>query len=92
MRAIILAAFVASGSDAALKHQPRAMRWVMDRPMIQHVVEVLAEQGVSEFDFILHENPEILREFLGEGDRWGSRFKFHLAKNPDQPWQALQHL
>jgi NDP-sugar pyrophosphorylase family protein len=92
MRAIILAAFVASGSDTALKHQPRAMRLVMDRPMIQHVVEVLVEQGVSEFDFVLHENPEILREFLGEGDRWGSRFQFHLTKDPDQPWRALQHL
>lgn len=92
MRAIVLAAFAASGNDQGAKRQPLAMRLVMDRPMIQHVVEVLVEQGVSEFDFVLHENPEILREFLGEGDRWGSRFQFHLAKNPDRPWSALKHI
>lgn len=92
MRAIILAAFVASENEPALKRQPRAMRLLMDRPMIQHVVEVLVEQGVTEFDFVLHESPEILREFLGDGGRWGSRFQFHLSKTPDHPWRTLKHL
>ena len=92
MRAIVVAAFAASEKTSPMKSQPRAMRLLMDRPVVQHLVEMLVEQGVSKFDFILHEHPQVLREFLGSGERWGSHFQFHLVKDPGHPYRALRQL
>jgi lipopolysaccharide/colanic/teichoic acid biosynthesis glycosyltransferase len=63
---------------------------LVDRPFVQHVVEVLVEQGVTEFDFILHHAPEKIERLLGDGGRWGSRFRFHLARDPARPYRLLR--
>ena len=38
MRAIVVAAFAASEKASPMKSQPRAMRLLMDRPVVQHLV------------------------------------------------------
>ena len=49
--------------------QPMAQ--VMDRPLIQHVVEQLVERGVEHISLLLNERDTAVRELLGDGRRWG---------------------
>jgi lipopolysaccharide/colanic/teichoic acid biosynthesis glycosyltransferase len=63
---------------------------LVDRPFVQHVVEFLVDRGVTEFDFILHHAPEQIERLLGDGGRWGSRFRFHLARDPARPYRLLR--
>jgi len=92
MRAIVLAAFGPGEKDPITEQQPTAMRQLLDRPIVQWVVEALVEQGCQEFDFILHEHAAVLQQFLGQGERWGSTFRYHLAKDPALPYRALRNL
>lgn len=71
---------------------PTPLLPVVDRPFIQHVVEYLIDQGVTDFDFILSHLPEKLETLLGDGQRWGSTFRYHLIRDPYHPYQVLRHI
>ena len=71
---------------------PTSMLQVVDRPFIQHVIEYLVDGGIGEFDFVLSEMPEKIEEFLGDGTRWGSTFRFHLAQDPIHPYTVLKRM
>lgn len=87
MRAIVVATGHPIPPD---EPYPAPMFPLVDRPFIQHVVEFLVDQGVTEFDFILHHAPEKIEHLLGDGGRWGSRFRFHLARDPARPYRLLR--
>jgi lipopolysaccharide/colanic/teichoic acid biosynthesis glycosyltransferase len=65
---------------------------LVDRPFIQHVVEYLAAQGITRFDFVLSHLPEKIEHHLGDGRRWGSTFTFHLVRDPTRPYRILKVL
>lgn len=87
MRAIIIATGHAILSN---ERYPAPMLPLVDRPFIQHVVEFLVDQDVTEFDFVLHHTPEKIERLLGDGSRWGSLFRFHLARDPARPYRLLK--
>src|SRR5262245_10927483 len=90
MRAVI----VATGDNPALtpmnERYPAPLLPLLDRPFLQHAVELLASQKIERFDFILCHLPEKVEEHLGDGTRWGSRFTFHLARDLIRPYRRLK--
>jgi NDP-sugar pyrophosphorylase family protein len=90
MRAII----IATGRNADLhslnERYPTPMLPLADKPFIQHIVETLVDRGVTEFDFVLNHLPEKIEHLLGNGARWGSQFRFHLARDASRPYGALK--
>ena len=92
MRAVVIATGnCGPGAEIGLR-EPLALFPCVDRPALQHVVEVLVEHGVTDFDFVLHESPEKIESFLGDGKRWGSRFNFHMVRDPERPYRVLKLL
>lgn len=94
MRAIIVATG-ASTEPREMDEQlsaslPNCMLTLVDRPFLQHVVEYLIGRGFTEFDFVLSRAPEKIERLLGDGTRWGSRFHFHLARDPQRPYELLK--
>lgn len=71
---------------------PAAMLQLADRPFLQHVVEVLVDQGIRSFHFVLGNHPEVVERHFREGSRWGSEFHYHLAENPEDDWTVLNRL
>ncbi|MEP7341444.1 MAG: sugar transferase [Acidobacteriota bacterium] len=92
MRAIIIATGLNAGLSALNDRYPAPMLPLVDRPFIQHVVEVLVDRGVTEFDFILTHLPQKIEHLLGDGARWGSQFRFHLARDASRPYDTLKGL
>ncbi len=71
---------------------PSAMMPLIDRPFIQHVVEYLVNQGFDRFDVVLCQHPEKIKALLGDGTRWGVKFKYHLVKEPSKTILTLKCL
>jgi NDP-sugar pyrophosphorylase family protein len=61
-----------------------------DRPVLQHIVESLAAQGITSIELIISHAPEAVEALLGTGDRWGCKFKYHLSTQPQNPYRSLR--
>jgi len=61
-----------------------------DRPILQHIVESLVVQGVTSIELIVGHAPERVEAMLGNGDRWGCSFRYHLATQPERPYRSLK--
>ncbi|MBF0544900.1 MAG: sugar transferase [Candidatus Riflebacteria bacterium] len=92
MKAYIVATGFFEGLKPIVEHHPQPLFPLVDRPVIQHIVEGLVEINVKEIDFLLFHYPERLESFLGDGKRWGCSFKYHLLRNPDTAIEKLRTL
>jgi NDP-sugar pyrophosphorylase family protein len=61
-----------------------------DRPTLQHIVESLVTQGITRIEIIAGHGPERVENLLGNGDRWGCSFRYHLAAQHDCPYRSLK--
>ena len=92
MRAIILATGNSPGTAPLNEHYPTPLFPLADRPFLQHLIEFCIKQGVTQFDFVLSHLPEKIEHHCGDGKRWGSRFTYHLARDPAHPYRLLKAL
>ncbi len=65
---------------------------LLDRPFLQHVVEHLADRGVTEVQFVLGRHAAAVEDYLGDGARWGCKFAYHLTRDPDRPARTVRAL
>lgn len=89
MRAIIVSTGLSSGMPELTEHYPTAMIPLIDRPIIQHLVEFLASMDVNDCAFLLHHLPEQIEHHLGTGTRWGCHFAYHLIRDPSHLFSPL---
>jgi hypothetical protein len=61
-----------------------------DRPLLQHIVESLVARGIVSIELIVSHAPETVEALLGNGDRWGCKFRYHLAAQPERPYRSLK--
>ena len=92
MTALIIAQGVIQDMEALNERYPSPLLPLVDRPFIQHVVEFLVEAGITQFEFVLSHLPRKIEDLLGNGSRWGSTFRFHLARDPEHPYDILKSL
>jgi len=90
MIAVIIATGLSPGMEPLNERYPTPLLPLVDRPFIQHVVEFLVEGGISRFEFVLSHLPEKIEKLLGDGSRWGSVFRFHLAHDSEHPYDILK--
>ena len=90
MRAII----VATGNESVLatfaERYPAPMLPLVDRPFLQHLVEFLVAGHVKRLEFVLSHLPEKIEGWFGDGARWGGTFTYHLARQPDRPYNTIK--
>ncbi len=72
------------------EHLPLTLFPLVDRPLLQHIVEYLVSLGVRRFEFILNHLPETVESFMGDGARWGCTFGFHLFPTGESPFKQVQ--
>jgi mannose-1-phosphate guanylyltransferase len=69
MRAMILAAGLGTRLRPITYEMPKPMVPVLDRPVMEHIAELLARHGFAEVLANLHWFPEQIRERFGDGSR-----------------------
>jgi NDP-sugar pyrophosphorylase family protein len=71
MRAMILAAGLGTRLRPITYEMPKPMMPVLNRPVMEHIVELLARHGFYEVLANLHWFPEQIRERFGDGSGFG---------------------
>lgn len=88
--AAVLFATPRPAADVPVPHDvPAALLPVGHATLVERLVEQLARLGLAEVHVVACDRPELLREVLGEGERWGIRLRWRLVKDPERPYGAL---
>ncbi|MGE5408978.1 MAG: sugar phosphate nucleotidyltransferase [Syntrophothermus sp.] len=71
MRAMILAAGLGTRLRPITYGMPKPMVPVLNRPVMEHIVRLLAKHGFAEAIANLHWFPDLIRDHFGDGSRFG---------------------
>ncbi len=55
---------------------PKPMLQVQGKPVLQHIVEGMCAAGIHDFLVIVGWRAEVVREFFGDGERFGARIAY----------------
>lgn len=83
MKAMILAAGVGSRLDPLTRNVPKPMVPIVNRPVMEHIVELLKRHGFTEIMVNLYYLGDQIESYFGDGSRWGVRI--HYSKE-DRLW------
>ena len=61
---------------------PSPMVPVVDRPIMEYVIELLARQGIKKIIVSLHHLANQIEAYFGNGQRWGVSIEYVLQKEP----------
>ena len=89
VRAVLLATGYRPELEPLVHYRPVPLFRILDKPMIEHIIEFLVRQGVRHCDIILSHLPYKVETLLEAGSRWGIHINYHLAKNPARPFLPL---
>ncbi len=80
MRAMILAAGLGTRLRPITYGMPKPMVPVLNRPVMEHIVRLLARNGFSETIANLHWFPDLIREHFGDGSRFGVELSYSFEE------------
>lgn len=82
MKAILLS----GGAGTRLKNVsgdlPKPMMPILGKPLLEHTVTLLREQGFQDLCLTLHYNPEPIRQHFGDGASFGVRMTYRMESEP----------
>ncbi|MFC1963365.1 bifunctional sugar-1-phosphate nucleotidylyltransferase/acetyltransferase [Chloroflexota bacterium] len=76
MKAVILAAGEGSRMRPLTNARPKVMLPIANKPIIEHLVVALKKAGIKELVFIVGYHAETIRQYFGDGERWGVRIDY----------------
>lgn len=76
LKAMILAAGVGSRLDPLTRTVPKPMVPIVNRPVIEHIVEKLKKHGVGEIMVNLHYLGDVIKSHLGNGSKFGVKISY----------------
>lgn len=82
MKAVILA----GGEGSRLKEisggLPKPMMPLLGKPLLERIVELLAQEGFDRICMTLRYRPEIIRSHFGDGSPWGVHMEYRIEQEP----------
>jgi len=82
VKAVILAGGAGTRLWPLTRDRPAALLTVVNRPVIEHLLEMLVRHGVESATLALHHYPYPLEACLGDGTRLGLRLDYVLERTP----------
>jgi mannose-1-phosphate guanylyltransferase / phosphomannomutase len=80
LRAVIMA----GGSGTRLRpltcELPKPMVPVLNRPIIEHIINLLKKHGITEIIITLHYQPEAIQQYFGNGSDWGVHLHYAIEE------------
>ena len=80
MKAVVMAGGFGTRLRPLTEKLPKPMAHVANRPMMEHVVRLLAAEGIDDLEVLLHFYPEKISSFFGDGTPWGVRMNYVNAE------------
>lgn len=76
MKAMILAAGAGTRLRPLTYELPKPMVPVVNRPVLHHVLDNLARHGIRDVMMNLHAQPDIVRDYCGNGSKWSLNIQY----------------
>src|SRR5919206_1266576 len=83
MKAMILAAGVGSRLDPLTRNLPKPLVPIVNRPVMEHIVELLKKHGFTDIMVNIHYLGDQIERYFGDGSRWGVNIQW---SREDQLW------
>lgn len=83
MKAMILAAGVGSRLDPLTRNLPKPLVPIVNKPVMEHIVELLAQHEFTDIMVNLHYHGEMIKGYFGDGSKWGVSIQY---SEEDQLW------
>ncbi|NUL82231.1 MAG: NDP-sugar synthase [Armatimonadetes bacterium] len=80
MKAMLLAAGVGSRLDPLTRQLPKPMAPVINRPVMEHLLNLLRLHGFSEVMVNLHYMGGMIKNYFGNGSKWGVKIRYSLEE------------
>ena len=69
---------------------PKPMIHIAGKPFLEHLIELLAEQGMRRIVLLLGYLPEVIQDYFGDGSRWGVRIQYCVSAVDDETGRRLR--
>lgn len=80
MKAVILTAGLGTRMRKAYPDTPKSLLPIRGKPLIQDQIDHLKKFGITDFYVNLHFLPDKIKDFLGNGSRFGVRVTYHFEQ------------
>lgn len=80
MKALVLAAGEGRRLRPLTLRQPKPMLPVAGKPVLEHVIALLRQHGVTDIAINLHHRPQAIVNYFGDGERFGVRITYSWEK------------
>lgn len=92
MKGVILCAGEGRRLRPLTERLPKPMLPVAGRPLVGHLIDLLRRHGVREIAINLHHRPQAIRDYLGDGRRFGARITYSLEERLLGPAGGVKRL
>jgi dTDP-glucose pyrophosphorylase len=75
-KAVLLAAGRGTRMRELTQELPKPMLQVRGKPVLQHIIEGLRDAGLTDFLVVVGWHAEVVRDFFGDGSKWGVRINY----------------
>ncbi|WP_003543258.1 mannose-1-phosphate guanyltransferase [Desulfotomaculum nigrificans] len=82
MKAIIMAGGEGTRLRPLTCGRPKPMMPVVNRPMMEHIVDLLKRHGINEIGVTLQYLPDAIRDYFGSGSEFGVHMRYYVEKVP----------
>ncbi|MGE5246859.1 MAG: sugar phosphate nucleotidyltransferase [Verrucomicrobiota bacterium] len=82
MKAVVMAGGFGTRLRPLTEKLPKPMAYVANRPMMEHVVRLLAKEGIREHEVLLYFFPEKISSYFRNGAPWGVTMN-HITAESD---------
>lgn len=82
MKAIIMAGGEGKRLRPISANKPKPMVELIDRPVLEHILELLKKNGVTEACLTLRYLPQIITEYFGSGEKNSIRLDYRIETEP----------
>ena len=82
MKAIIMAGGAGKRLRPLTCTMPKPMVPLLNKPVIEYCVELLARHGLKDIGVTLHYLPNAIKDYLGTGEKWGVELSYSIEDTP----------
>jgi len=82
MKAIIMAGGKGTRLQPLTNEIPKPMVKIIDRPILEHVIELLKKHNITQIGITLGHMYEIIMDYFGSGQRFGVEIKYFVEETP----------
>lgn len=82
MKAIIMAGGEGSRLRPLTCDLPKPLTPVLNRPVMEHIIELLKEHGIYDIGVTLQYLPEAIQDYFDDGSRWGVNLRYFIEDSP----------